>query len=656
MFALATLTSFAQVVMPSGGGALGGNQQVLESDTGEHQHSNKPRILPKYYSRNLFLYNIDTLKQWDTGFGMVQRYHPLIKEGLPYIDLGSVGSPAKNLAIDPFYQSGLISGFDVHRNFNINTNSVPVYRCGSPFSNFSYLQGAGAILLKALHTQNFSPTWNVSAMVSSYQVNREFLSYNEQKYSSLHRSVYLGSHYKNQKGNYYQSVVFTWNRARRNEHGGTDTGYFGKSTSFTLFNKSMPFDLRDINTIFTPLLDQASSVYRNHSHSIIQALTVKKGLRVFHEFKHDKDEYVYIDNSVTQSERILMYDTFDRNLFLLQSSFKDSNAYVSYVNNAGFFTELKPTAKVPLLFKAYASYSKIHNGNNWGSRYSTSSFGVHGEMKMDPYENRKWQGNAHADFYFNGYNGGDYYIEGNLNSIIFNKLRLNAGIKSQLNAAPLFYRRFMSNYFYWRTEYDKILNNEINGSIRFNNYNDRIFGEVSLQTGTSNNMMYVDTGRKLAQLKSVMAYYLLKISYKQSFKKFGIEEKLLLQSHNQMEYLPVPEITSVTGLYYQSRWFKKVMKVKLGLDIIWSSAIKGYIYNPETTLFSVSNSSDRLGNYPQIDAFFNGEIKTVQLFIKLEHCNYAMYNYGFNNYNGATLNYPKEELQLRLGLVWRFFN
>lgn len=654
--------SFAQVLTPAGGGALGGGvpgqSQTFAADTGhDHEHNTKPRVLPKYYPRDFFLYNIDTLKTWDTSFNMVQRYNPLFKQGTPFIDLGPVGSPTKNLTLNPFYSPGLISGFNVHQNYNLNTQTLPVYRCATPFSNFSYVQGGGAIILKALHTQNFSPTWNVSAAVNSYQVTRQFLSYSEEKYGSLHRSVSLGSHYKNKKGNYYQSVVVTWNRARRNEPGGTDTGYFDKSTKFTLFNKAMPFELRNLETIYSPLLGSASSVYRNHSHSIIQALTVKKGLRVFHEFRHDKDGYVYTDNSVNEASRIQMYDTFNRNLYLFKTSFRDSNAYVSYLNNLGFFTELKPDAKIPFMLKAYASYSKLRSGNLWGSRYSTSSFGVHGDLKMDPYENRKWQGSAHADFYFGGDNSGDYYIEGNLSSIIMNKLRLNAGIKSQLSAVPIYYRKFFSNYFYWwNSNYSKILNNEINGSIRFNNYSDKVYAEASLQTGTSNNMIYINENRRPAQLNAVMAYYIFKLTYKQSFKKFGIEERLMFQSNNQMNYMPVPEFTSVTGLYYQSRWFKKVLKVKIGLDISWYSAIKAYVYNPETALFSISNSTQKLGNYPQADVYFSGEVKTVQLFFKLEHWNNNFYNYGFNNYNGSTLNYPRESMLFRLGLVWRFFN
>lgn len=645
----------AQVLMSGGESPVG--SAIGAQDSTEHEHQAKPRILPSFQGRNLHSYGIDTFKTIDTSFGMLQRYHPLLNQGKFYVDLGVVGSPTKVLTIEPFHAAGPSSGFDLYKEFNLTPNNVPVYNAKTPFSNFSYVQGAGAILLKALHTQNLSPTWNITAMVNSYQVTKQFLDFNQTKYGSLHRGVYLGSHYRNQKGNYANSIEFTWNRSRRNEFGGGDSASFGEGLNFDLFKKRMPVDLRKTELVFTPLLYGANTRYRNHAHSFLQTLKVINGIRVFHEFKHQKEEYYYSDESVSISETKNVYDTLNRNLYLFQTNaFVDSNAYVNYSNHVGFFTDLKSNSKLPLMFKGYASYSGVYNGNLWGTRLVNNSLGVHGELQMDPYETRKWQGNAHADLFIGGINSGDYYLEGNLSSIILKKLKLNAGIKSQLTEAPLYLRQYFSNYYYWNNVFQKILTNEINGAVQFNSSADKLFARASIQTGTSSNAIYFDVTQKPKQLNSVLAYFIFKLNYKFNFRKFGIEQIWQVQSNNQSNFLPVPNLGNITGIYYQSRWFKKVLKVKLGLDFIWYSSVNAYSYAAETGAFSISKSKVKLGNYPQFDAYLNGEIKTLQFFVKFEHLNYGIYNYGFNNSTISTLNYGRESFLMRLGINWRFFN
>ena len=85
--------------------------------------------------------------------------------------------------------------------------------------------------------------------------------------------------------------------------------------------------------------------------------------------------------------------------------------------------------------------------------------------------------------------------------------------------------------------------------------------------------------------------------------------------------------------------------------MFYNSAYYGNSYNPATRFFTLQNAT-RIGNYPVIDPFFNGEIKRVAFFVKYEHVNQDWFNNGFY----YTPHYPISLRSLRFGIRWRFYD
>ena len=72
----------------------------------------------------------------------------------------------------------------------------------------------------------------------------------------------------------------------------------------------------------------------------------------------------------------------------------------------------------------------------------------------------------------------------------------------------------------------------------------------------------------------------------------------------------------------------------------------------KTTEAKVITNEKKYGDYPFIDFFINAQIKTVRVFIKVDHLNSGM----MGNYYILTPRYPMNDRALKLGVSWRFFD
>ncbi|MDP3352240.1 MAG: putative porin [Flavobacteriaceae bacterium] len=137
-----------------------------------------------------------------------------------------------------------------------------------------------------------------------------------------------------------------------------------------------------------------------------------------------------------------------------------------------------------------------------------------------------------------------------------------------------------------------------------------------------------------------------------SFYKFGLENTFMYQKvTGETAALSVPKLTTRNTLYYSTHLFKgNPLYIQTGVTLKYFSKFYAPSYNPLLGEFSEQNIF-KIGNYPTIDIFLNGQIQRTRIYFKIENVT-SKSNYQ-NNFSAP--NYPSRDFTIRFGLVWNFF-
>ncbi|MBK6640459.1 MAG: hypothetical protein IPG39_04120 [Bacteroidetes bacterium] len=102
-----------------------------------------------------------------------------------------------------------------------------------------------------------------------------------------------------------------------------------------------------------------------------------------------------------------------------------------------------------------------------------------------------------------------------------------------------------------------------------------------------------------------------------------------------------------SSLYYHNNFFKNALRLRLGIDVTFSSETELYQYMPATGVFYESTNK-KSGNYPRLDFVGVLKIGTASIFVKLEHFNAGI---SSRDYYGAYL-HPLTGRNFKFGLSW----
>jgi outer membrane receptor protein involved in Fe transport len=113
----------------------------------------------------------------------------------------------------------------------------------------------------------------------------------------------------------------------------------------------------------------------------------------------------------------------------------------------------------------------------------------------------------------------------------------------------------------------------------------------------------------------------------------------------------LPEFILEHSLYYENDLLNKAMRLQIGASVYYISSYYADAYMPVTGQFFLQ-SEKKYGNYPFIDFFVAAKIKTVRIFVKVDHLNSG---WDKNNYI-LTPNYPYPGRTFKLGVSWKFYD
>ena len=648
-------------------------------------------------------YQIDTTQvnvnqyrlQGPNGWGFLQQFN-----------LGEPGSPVYtgfeiNTLQDIVHPGCNPFGSQIQR-----ARDMKFHRAFAPFTEFNYLQGPGkTIALNALHTQNFSPGWNVTLDYRSIINQEQYIGSGQ---NNQFRNIKLGSLYQSNNNRYKQIIAFTWNRSNRNENGGLNVD--------SLFFIPQPAEKLGLRTLgfYDPTLTTASSKFKQFEHlfshkyylnkhwAVSQEVTFQRLTYEYKDSKRDTNYYgsTYFDSKTKTADsnvwHIFTHKTGIEYYFPRMRQHRLTSLSINHVvqsqtyqsKQSGFngnFTDPTASHSVEFVSKGYGKFIPIINtmhtlaGYGKGSNRTTVGMPIFSKTYYYPSQKGPISHDSSTGSYIDGQR-----VIGHRNS------KLSWGFLlyyyNQFQPASLQQQTFYSNHFLYNKEllFTGNKNNEASfyltkfkkpnvanlktpnpatnqtpspladaQKVKFNTY-------LTIQTGTwINPTMSIDsvpvTQLNDAQYTSFILgfnWYLTKFSITQLISNKTFKTS---QLNNLFNY-GVPVWKSTTSLRYRTPAFHHAMDLTLGADIQYTSKFQTTYYRPDAATFVVDANKTESGNYFELDLYAVARVQTVDVFLKAEHINELFVIPGFNTRYQYIAGYPIQPYRIQFGLNWKFYN
>ncbi len=625
---------------------------------------------------------------------------------LQQFNLGEPGSPVYigfeiNTLQDIVHPGSNPFGSQIQR-----ARDMKFYRAFAPFTEFNYLQGPGkTIALNALHTQNFSPGWNVTLDYRSIINQEQYIGSGQ---NNQFRNIKLGSLYQSNNNRYKQIIAFTWNRSNRNENGGLNVDSF-----FFIPQSAEKLGLRNLG-FYNPTLTTAASKFKQFEHlfshkyylnnhwAVSQEVSLQSLTYEYKDSKRDTNYYgsTYFDSKIKTADsnvwQIFTHKTGIEYYFPRALKYKLASLSLNHVvqsqtyqsKQSGFngnFTDPTASHSVEFVSKGYGNFIPIINtmhtlaGYGKGSNRTTVGMPIFSKTYYYPSKKGPNSYDSSTGSYIEGHR-----VIGHRNSKLYWGVLLY--YNNQFQPASLQQQAFYSNHFLYNKEllFTGNKNNEASfyltkfkkpnvanlktpnpatnqtaspladaQKVKFNTY-------LTIQTGTwINPTMSIDSV-PVIQLKDAN-YTSFVLGFNWYLTKFSITQLIsnktfkTAQLNNLFNY-GVPVWKSTTSLRYRTPAFHHAMDLTLGADIQYTSKFQTTYYRPDAATFVVDANQTESGNYFELDLYAVARVQTVDVFLKAEHINELFVIPGFNTRYQYIAGYPIQPYRIQFGLNWKFYN
>ncbi len=273
---------------------------------------------------------------------------------------------------------------------------------------------------------------------------------------------------------------------------------------------------------------------------------------------------------------------------------------------------------------------------------------IAGAELFNTYSNNKFWWNISGKYALNGYNKDDYTASAAIkknSADSLNSLSLMIGARQQ--TADFIYNNYSSNHFKWNNNFTQM--QEMHAAINFSMI------KFDLAVGADftqySNVLYFDTAAIARQNKGSIAVISAFVKKDFVFYNWHLNNKINYQYLPDSTVIRLPEFTLEHSLYYENNLFKGAMRLQIGASVFYTSAYYANAYMPATAQFYLQDNK-KYGDYPFINFFVNAQIKTVRIFIKIDHLNSGW----MKNKSMLSPHYPMNDRAFKFGVSWRFFD
>ncbi len=528
-------------------------------------------------------------------------------------------------------------------------NDVPIVNSQGMYSRFDALSSASTnrgVLYGDLHvTQNVHPALNLGFVLRHAEDKSEYLNLG----NKLNSGQLFGSYAYRR---FFLNVVASMNKLRSQNHGGIKSPWW--LTDTVADPPAIPVRYTSAEAVYQStdiLIDVAFDlvqrlreipdstnilrIYRESALSLITLHRYTTGTRSFHDLKPpEAHPPYYVSNDYT-------YDTV---------------ANTSYDARLGLSYQASAHAKIPLpSFKAWIGYRL--------SSYTMPHYNMYINPDMNTYAHSSYVGgavdyqlpfgflSACGSFYFIGDRLLDTRLDAGLDIYIprwEDKLKAHLGYEFSALKPKFFSERYFSNTQIWdaRGELDHQVYTGLSLVLKAPWWG----GEYGVHNRVYGNYTYFNESMRPNQLK---ALNVLGIYAQQDFLKWGLSfrGRLLLQQSSEPTVLALPLLTSYASLGYQYEVLKRVLTLKLGIEVYYRTLYYADAFNVPVGVFHRQRIY-QIGNYPMTNLVLSAKWKTVNLYAMMMHLNQDLLD---RNYFAGVL-YPNVERGFRFGFQWAFYN
>jgi hypothetical protein len=599
-----------------------------------------------------------------------------------WINLGNLGTPARNLVFSPRTQSGWDPGWHSYDIYTFTVDETRFFNTTKPYTELGYmLASRGEQFVNVFHTQNIRPNWNMSFEYRLINAPGTF-----QNQNTNHSNIRLGSWYQSRNKRYQNFFVLVSNKQAASENGGIQnpadldsiqyanqgtipvklgnnlnqaTGNIfsapittGTRYSTTTFMMRQQYDLGQKDSIVTdssviPLfyprvrlehnIAYSSYRYRFFDFSTLNSYTLDSA--------YYKDNYGLTVNPSTDSVYLQdQWKVLSNDFSIYQ--FPDSRNPQQFIKVGATLELLKGTFDSSL-----SSQTTVTN-----HRINTQNVFAHGEYRNKT-RNQKWDIEAFGRLYLNGLNSGDYNAYISLRRLISRQIGyFQAGFENANRTPGYVFDRASSFYLDTinKSGFSKENITHLFASLDQPQHQQTFTGGYYLMT----NYSYFTNYSKERQSS---VFNLLQISIKKQFtlyRHWKWRTLSYLQQTAGSSPVHVPLLMSTNQVGYDGSLGFKNLNISFGTELRYISPYKADGYAPVVGQFFSQDSTIRQ-KLPDINLYLHFRVRSFTAYLRMENMNsmkFSPHGYGYYNNNFVAPGYPSPGMIIRFGFFWGFIN
>lgn len=617
------------------------NQDSITRDSLEQEESfKKPKTNPRIAYIEDFKLGIDTFYKDDTLFYNFHRFNPVYENYKGVQDLGYMASAYESQLFERDKDIGFDLGIHVYDHLLRTSKETKFYEAQMPFTHFYYNQGKEGLLnLKAFHTQNILPNWNIAADYRSFKSDGIYL-----RQSQKIKNTQVSSKYTTLNGRYALAASLNWNRLTYFENGGITSDSLFESASN--LNKNVPIHLQaaqnNIKTREHGLYHHikfGGKKLKYRENDTVEYIDHK--LLLFHQLDWNRYIYKHTDENLA--------DSFYHNIYFFNPSItEDSTTYNVFKNKVGLTLPIH-LASFKGGLTGFGSYEQISIDQGDSLFDKNYNAGLGGELILTRKGKIFNSIKGTLDYLFQGMNANDMKIKGRTN--VYKDSMYRLGFHAQWSALePSYVQQTMySNHYFWFNNFEK--EKHLKYGVSLSRKSKKMVAKITLEQNILTDFVYYDSLSEAKQLNNGnLSISSIGLSLNFALGNFRFNNEVFLQSSNSEAVIHIPNLISSHQIYFQRYAFEDVLKFQIGLELFYNSSYSSDKYNPAIRQFYLQDEV-QTGNYPLMNAFLNFQIKTMKIFFQLEH-----FNQGFTGkrYYG-TAHQPITPRRFVLGVGWNLY-
>lgn len=615
----------------------------------------------------------------------VQDFSRKVPEPPTWINLGNLGTPARNLVFSPRLLSGWDPGGHAYDLYTFRVEDTKFYNTTKPFTELGYLLGSKSEqIIDVQTTQNITPNWNASF---EYRLINSVGAF--QNENTNHNNYRLSSWYRSKNKRYQNFFILVASKLSASDNGGlqnsTDldsAAYKNQATLPVILGNNLA---RASSNPFSPVIytgtrySTATLLMRQQydlgqKDSIVTDTSViplfYPRLRLEHTLSYSTYKYRFTDQyipDVYSLDSDYYAAKYNMSYVLPTDSFYRQDQWSDITND--FSVYQFPDSKNPQqFFKAGASLQLLKGTFDTanlaaGSTITTvhkindQNVFVHAEYRNKT-RNQKWDIEAFGKLYLNGMNTGDYNGSISLKRLVSRQIGyLQMGFENT-NRTPSFAFNRSSSFYYdtTKTTFLKENTTHLFASLEQPQNNLKLTGSYYLMS----NYSYFTDFYKERQESTL--FNLLQITLQKQFNLSRVwhwRTTTIVQQTAGSSPVHVPLLVSNNQLGYDGSLGFQNLRVSFGTEIRFVSSYKADGYAPLTGHFFTQGDTTIRQRLPDIALYLHMRIRSFTAYVRMENLNSMAFSpngFGWYNNNFVAPGYPSPGLLLKFGFFWGFVN